>query len=739
MGVVSSPYWITTLGHTPLLRYTLVTPLVKEYFPEGVGVSPSTLRHIYRKMEEIQRQQCHSILAFALKSSNKSEESKSNVPTTNLSAIESAASHLSSPVSDQKGATKDMKTCSEAVSSHMASQLPHLWAQKVALDQERDLHLFIQMLNKSLTSVASGQEIEETLRMIKSLKNHLMSIRERCVYACRKIETHETTDVSSAVMSSILCTLSDIAQVLLDMGESLSNPLYPRLRLLEQIQKSLILNAFLKKVSNASPNSPTICSNSSVQPQQGSSVMDKECEETSSAVAVQNSCASTSSVSLGPTDMETSCAQPNLNHFRSSDNHCYYPQPLPVQPGSTTSSQPLPVQPGSTTSSQPLPVQPGSTSSFQPLPVHPGTSSQPLPVQPGSTTSSPPLPVQPGSTTSSQPLPVQPGSTTSSPPLPVQPGSTTSSPPLPVQPGSTTSSPPLPVQPGSTTSSLPLPVQLESAACSQPLPVQPGSTANHHTFSGQEVHSDRPKPFLPLSPDSQMSHQNIVCHSLKTDPNTMLPSRPREPSSEGPPSAKKMKLDFLLSFNFDHYEVAQPKQLYIMPSAARSTMPCASVSMTTNSQLHTASTVTQSQPPMSPVNQTTNHVAMTTNHVAMTTNFTQSTSSFGVTSTPSLSTSKTSSQTSSALGLSSDPHLLTSSQLATTTTTATTGMVSNTSQPHRIQPCAGGSGVPKSASLGGVNGTGSSETAVENGRQSLCDRKPKELPVEVTFRRNEGR
>ena len=702
MGVVSSPYWITTLGHTPLLRYTLVTPLVKEYFPEGVGVSPSTLRHIYRKMEEIQRQQCHSILAFALKSSNKSEESKSNVPTTNLSAIESAASHLSSPVSDQKGATKDMKTCSEAVSSHMASQLPHLWAQKVALDQERDLHLFIQMLNKSLTSVASGQEIEETLRMIKSLKNHLMSIRERCVYACRKIETHETTDVSSAVMSSILCTLSDIAQVLLDMGESLSNPLYPRLRLLEQIQKSLILNAFLKKVSNSSPNSPTICSNSSVQPQQGSSVMDKECEETSSAVAVQNSCASTSLVSLGPTDMETSCAQPNLNHLRSSDNHCYYPQPLPVQPGSTSSFQPLPVQPGSTTSSQPLPVQPGST-----------TSSQPLPVQPGSTTSSQPLPVQPGSTTSSQPLPVQPGSTTSSQPLPVQPGSTTSLPPHTVQLGST--------------------------ACSQPLPVQPWSTTNHLTFSGQEVHSDQPKPFLPLSPDSQMSHQNIVCHSLKTDQNIMLPSRPREPSSEGPPSAKKMKLDFLLSFNFDHYEVAQPKQLYIIPSAPRSTMPCASVSMTTNSQLDTASTVTQSQPPMSPVNQTTNHVAMTTNHVAMTTNFTQSTSSFGVTSTPSLSTSKTSSQTSSALGLSSDPHLLTSSQLATTTTTATTGMVSNTSQPHPVQPCAGGSGVPRSASLGGMNSTGSSETAVENGRQSLCDRKPKELPVEVTFRRNEGR
>jgi lysine-specific histone demethylase 1B len=36
-----------------------------------------------------------------------------------------------------------------------------------------------------------------------------------------------------------------------------------------------------------------------------------------------------------------------------------------------------------------------------------------------------------------------------------------------------------------------------------------------------------------------------------------------------------------------------------------------------------------------------------------------------------------------------------------------------------------------------MNSTGSSETAVENGRQSLCDRKPKELPVEVTFRRNE--
>ena len=34
---------MNTLGYTPLLRHTLLTPLVKEYYPEGVGVSPTTV------------------------------------------------------------------------------------------------------------------------------------------------------------------------------------------------------------------------------------------------------------------------------------------------------------------------------------------------------------------------------------------------------------------------------------------------------------------------------------------------------------------------------------------------------------------------------------------------------------------------------------------------------------------------------------------------------------------------
>ena len=40
---VSSPYWITSLGYSPLLRFSTLAPLVAEYFPEGVGVSPTTV------------------------------------------------------------------------------------------------------------------------------------------------------------------------------------------------------------------------------------------------------------------------------------------------------------------------------------------------------------------------------------------------------------------------------------------------------------------------------------------------------------------------------------------------------------------------------------------------------------------------------------------------------------------------------------------------------------------------
>ena len=40
---MSSPYWITSLGYSPLLRFSTLAPLVTEYFPEGVGVSPTTV------------------------------------------------------------------------------------------------------------------------------------------------------------------------------------------------------------------------------------------------------------------------------------------------------------------------------------------------------------------------------------------------------------------------------------------------------------------------------------------------------------------------------------------------------------------------------------------------------------------------------------------------------------------------------------------------------------------------
>lgn len=40
---MSSPYWITSLGYSPLLRFSPLAALVTEYFPEGVGVSPTTV------------------------------------------------------------------------------------------------------------------------------------------------------------------------------------------------------------------------------------------------------------------------------------------------------------------------------------------------------------------------------------------------------------------------------------------------------------------------------------------------------------------------------------------------------------------------------------------------------------------------------------------------------------------------------------------------------------------------
>ena len=46
--MVQEPDWINTVSYTPLLRYSVLAPLLSEYFPDGVGISPSTVRHVPR-------------------------------------------------------------------------------------------------------------------------------------------------------------------------------------------------------------------------------------------------------------------------------------------------------------------------------------------------------------------------------------------------------------------------------------------------------------------------------------------------------------------------------------------------------------------------------------------------------------------------------------------------------------------------------------------------------------------
>ena len=45
VAMVRSEEWINTVSYTPLLRYSLLAPLLSEYFPDGVGLSPATVRH----------------------------------------------------------------------------------------------------------------------------------------------------------------------------------------------------------------------------------------------------------------------------------------------------------------------------------------------------------------------------------------------------------------------------------------------------------------------------------------------------------------------------------------------------------------------------------------------------------------------------------------------------------------------------------------------------------------------
>ena len=48
VDMVLEPDWINTVSYTPLLRFSVLAPLLSEYFPDGVGISPSTVRHVPR-------------------------------------------------------------------------------------------------------------------------------------------------------------------------------------------------------------------------------------------------------------------------------------------------------------------------------------------------------------------------------------------------------------------------------------------------------------------------------------------------------------------------------------------------------------------------------------------------------------------------------------------------------------------------------------------------------------------
>ncbi len=46
--IVNDPEWINSVSYTPMLRYSILAPFLSEYFPDGVGISPTTVRHVPR-------------------------------------------------------------------------------------------------------------------------------------------------------------------------------------------------------------------------------------------------------------------------------------------------------------------------------------------------------------------------------------------------------------------------------------------------------------------------------------------------------------------------------------------------------------------------------------------------------------------------------------------------------------------------------------------------------------------
>lgn len=51
MSLVQQPEWLHTVGYTPLLRYSVLSSLLSEYVPDGVGISPTTL-HITKNQTQ---------------------------------------------------------------------------------------------------------------------------------------------------------------------------------------------------------------------------------------------------------------------------------------------------------------------------------------------------------------------------------------------------------------------------------------------------------------------------------------------------------------------------------------------------------------------------------------------------------------------------------------------------------------------------------------------------------------
>lgn len=58
--MVMNPDWINTVNYTPLLRHSILTSLLSEYVPDGVGISPTTVHPMIVTMMNAQQQQSPS-------------------------------------------------------------------------------------------------------------------------------------------------------------------------------------------------------------------------------------------------------------------------------------------------------------------------------------------------------------------------------------------------------------------------------------------------------------------------------------------------------------------------------------------------------------------------------------------------------------------------------------------------------------------------------------------------------